>query len=107
MDNTEMMALEAMKLCERRGDFSTMRTHLNASGQSVIDSVDHDTLKAFAELLMRVIKANDYEVLHGRGSLMDWNNPFNQEMLEKGAFRSRYPDKKIDAIIHDSACGRA
>ncbi|OJG00186.1 hypothetical protein [Pararhizobium antarcticum] len=70
MSNLPMSAISAMKQCEERGDFSTMRTHLNATGQEVID---------------------------GKGSLMDWSHPFNKEMLSAGAFKNRYPNQSITA----------
>ncbi len=93
MDGLEKSTLQAMLQCESRGDFSTMRTHLHATGERLIDCADQDTLKEFARLLMRVIKANDYEAIHGHGSLMVWEHPFNREMLEAGAFKKRYPNQ--------------
>lgn len=91
MSNMEAQALQAMLNCEKRGDFSTMRTHLNAAADGLIDLAGQSTLKEFARLLIRVIKANDYEAEHGRGALMDWGHPFNKEMLAAGAFKKRYP----------------
>lgn len=86
MTNLETAAFEAMTTCEARGDYSTMRTHLNATADLVIDRSDHETLKKFAHLLLRVIRANDYEAMHGAGALMDWDHPFNQEMLASSVF---------------------
>ncbi|WP_457587615.1 hypothetical protein [Ensifer canadensis] len=69
MTNLKTAAFEAMMACEDRGDYSTMRTHLNATAELVIDQSEHDTLKRFAHLLLRVIRANDIMIafLVGKG----------------------------------------
>lgn len=51
-----------------------MRTHLNATAKDLINLAGHGTLQEFACLLIRVIKANDYEADRGRGALMDWRS---------------------------------
>ena len=99
MSNTETSALQAMLKCEKRGDFSTMRTHLNAAAEDLIDLAGHNTLKEFARLLIRVIRANDYEADHGRGALMDWTHLFNKEMLAAGAFKKRYPHQSGESSV--------
>ncbi|WP_166096787.1 hypothetical protein [Rhizobium flavescens] len=70
-----------------------MRTHLDATADDMINLAGHETLQEFARLLIRIIKANDYEADHGRGALMDWSDPFNKKLLAAGAFKKRYPDQ--------------
>jgi len=91
----KMPELGAMLRCEERGDYSTMRGHLRSFSDDILEKAGPEEVRKFAELLLRVIKAIDHEAANGPGSLMKWDHPYNQELLQMGAFAKRYPSQQI------------
>ncbi|WP_413711856.1 hypothetical protein [Rhizobium sp. Rhizsp82] len=88
-----LVAIQAIEDCEERGDFSPMRILLQTLASDIIAGVDDHELRRLCCLLIRVIKAIDHEHIHGAGSLLDWDHPFNLWLLSEGLFSARYPER--------------
>ncbi|MEW9614630.1 hypothetical protein AB3G45_12460 [Shinella sp. S4-D37] len=93
--NLATTLLGAMMNCEDRGDFETMRGHLEYSGQEVATSGDLETVREFAKLLMRVIKAIDEESRLGRGSLLKLDHPHNIEWSNSRGFEFKMVNSNL------------
>lgn len=83
--------LAAMQNCESRGDYRTMRAHLNGSGLDIANEGDEATLREFAKLLLRVIVAIDKEAELGAGALLNPDHPDNIEWPKVKWFPLRFP----------------
>ncbi len=84
-------ALKALSRSEHRGDIAVMRTLLASIGDDVATTGTLDEVREFSRLLMRMIESIDQEAVAGKGSLMNWADPNNIEMLEAGLFKNRFP----------------
>lgn len=66
---------ESMLCCEDRGDYLTMRTHIETSASDIIQNGDTSTLREFSKLLIRVVEAIDMEASLGEGALLKAEHP--------------------------------
>jgi hypothetical protein len=78
--------LNALMLCETRGDMRTIRTLLDADAPVVIANGSSAELRVFGELLLRVIKGIDFEAKNGEGTMLDWHHPVTKMMVADGLY---------------------